>query len=349
MPAVAVVLPTFNRAAWLPEAFAALAEQRFADFRLVIVDDGSTDDTPAVAAKLIADAPFPAELIRQPNAGPGAARQAGIDRLLAADPANQDALRYLAFYDSDDRWLPHHLADCVAALDAHPDVDWVFSSVRVVDAASGRTLVPDVFAPADDAAPPPILACHADDRDGLRVLNDPAAFAALLAGDNLAGFQVSAIRRGVFAGAGANEPPPLRIPPLRVGEDLALTGRALLTGYRLAYLPAVHVEYRVHDDNTSAVDGQAAWPRRRRSLRRYAAALRYLRRSIDPAARPAEHALVTEALADLMFWRLGYHALPLDRRDALRSMRHALSLAPHEPRRWKTYAAARLLPARRAA
>ncbi|MEO0587751.1 MAG: hypothetical protein AAF078_08940, partial [Planctomycetota bacterium] len=256
--------------------------------------------------------------------------------------------RYFAFYDSDDRWLPHHLADCVAALEDQPDVDWVFSSVRMVDAATGRTLVSDVFAPAD-AAPPPILACHADNRDGLRVIDDPAAFAALLAGDNLAGFQVSVIRRAVFTGAGADEPPRLRIPPLRVGEDLALTGRALLAEYRLAYLPAVHVEYRVHDGNTSAVDGQAAWPRRRRSLRRYAAALRYLRRSIDPAAQPVEHARVTEALADLMFWRLGYHALPLDRRDALRSMRRSLSLVPGQTRRWKTYAAARLIPARRAA
>ncbi|MEM0913313.1 MAG: glycosyltransferase, partial [Planctomycetota bacterium] len=263
MPRVAVVMPTFNRAAWLAEAFDTLAEQSFRDFRLIVVDDGSTDDTADRAAEHIAAAPFPATLIRQRNRGPGPARQAGVDHALSATDSHAAATEYLAFYDSDDRWTANHLADCVAELDRHADVDWVFASVRIVDQTTGDTLVPDVF--TKPGTPRPILdPTLAESRGDLRVLTHPDTLARQMAGDNLAGFQASVIRRRVFDPPRRGQlPPPLRIPGVG-GEDRVFTALALTHGYCLAYLPAVHADYRVHPGNNSGADAHLSWPKRRR-------------------------------------------------------------------------------------
>ncbi|NBU88196.1 MAG: glycosyltransferase family 2 protein, partial [Betaproteobacteria bacterium] len=88
---VSVVLPTFNRAAWLPHAIDSVLHQRFQDFELIVVDDGSSDDTPEVL-KRYGDA---LKWVTQPNAGVSCARNRGISM------ARGD---WLAFIDSDDEW-----------------------------------------------------------------------------------------------------------------------------------------------------------------------------------------------------------------------------------------------------
>lgn len=101
-----VIIPTYNRAATLPRAVASVLAQTCGDFELIVVDDGSTDDTPALVAA-ITDGRV--RCIRQENRGVSAARNAG------ARAANG---RYLAFLDSDDAALPHWLERLAAALDA---------------------------------------------------------------------------------------------------------------------------------------------------------------------------------------------------------------------------------------
>ncbi|MDQ2650606.1 MAG: glycosyltransferase, partial [Actinomycetota bacterium] len=79
MVEVSVVVATWNRADRLPRLLAALGDQVDAPpFELVVVDDGSTDDTPAVVAHLAASATFPVRSVRlDRNRGPAAARNAG--------------------------------------------------------------------------------------------------------------------------------------------------------------------------------------------------------------------------------------------------------------------------------
>src|SRR5947209_3744474 len=91
--AVSIVLPTYNRARFLPEAFESIRAQKFTRWELIVIDDGSTDETRAVVAALSADLPQPARYHYQANQGPAAARNAGID-------LTQE--KYIAFYDSDD-------------------------------------------------------------------------------------------------------------------------------------------------------------------------------------------------------------------------------------------------------
>src|SRR5262245_582888 len=118
-PKVSIILPTCNRAKLLLDAFQAIRSQRFTDWELIVVDDGSTDDTRRLVEGLAAEVPQPVHYVWQENQGAYAARNTGLNRLRG---------KYVAFYDSDDIWLPHHLGDCVDALDGNPDVDWAYGA-----------------------------------------------------------------------------------------------------------------------------------------------------------------------------------------------------------------------------
>jgi glycosyltransferase involved in cell wall biosynthesis len=97
-PFYSVVIPVFNRAHSLSAALRSVLAQSEQDFEVLVIDDGSSDD-PASLVAGFTDARM--QCVRQENRGAGAARNRGID--LARG-------RFVAFLDSDDRFLPHHLA-----------------------------------------------------------------------------------------------------------------------------------------------------------------------------------------------------------------------------------------------
>jgi hypothetical protein len=107
-PAVSVIVPTYQRREPVKRAVASVLSQTFRDFELVVVDDGSTDGTGETLAAL-------GDRIRyvwQENAGVAAARNTGVEMARG---------RIVAFLDSDDRWLPEHLAVVTEALARHPE------------------------------------------------------------------------------------------------------------------------------------------------------------------------------------------------------------------------------------
>ena len=113
-PLVSVVLPTFNRAPVLARAMNSVLAQDYRNLELIVVDDGSTDETEAVV-KACRDSRV--RYARQANAGPGAARNAGL-RLAAGE--------FVAFQDSDDEWLPTKLGKQMATFGgAGPDLGLV--------------------------------------------------------------------------------------------------------------------------------------------------------------------------------------------------------------------------------
>ncbi|GIX46766.1 MAG: glycosyl transferase [Candidatus Tectimicrobiota bacterium] len=124
-PLVSVVIPTYNRAAMLREAIASVLAQTYRHWELIVVDDGSQDDTPAVVQAFGSQLTY----LRQAHAGVSAARNRG-----AAAARGE----LLAFLDSDDLWLPQKLAAQVALLQRRPQVAacytdeiWVRCGVRV--------------------------------------------------------------------------------------------------------------------------------------------------------------------------------------------------------------------------
>ena len=120
-PRVSVIIPTYNRSRYLSEAIQSVLTQTYGDFEIVIVDDGSTDDTASVV-QVIDDPRL--RYIHQPNAGHSVARNRGL-------AAARGEL--IAFLDDDDRSLPEKLAQQVAFLRGHPTVDVVAGGRLIVD------------------------------------------------------------------------------------------------------------------------------------------------------------------------------------------------------------------------
>ena len=109
IPAVTVIIPTYNRPAFTRKAIGSVLVQTFPDFELIVVDDGSTDGTPGAVEG------FSDERLRihhMSNRGPGPARNAGIEMASG---------RYIAFLDSDDVWVPEKLETQLDAMGDRPD------------------------------------------------------------------------------------------------------------------------------------------------------------------------------------------------------------------------------------
>src|SRR5689334_6850738 len=108
-PLVSVVIPAFNRAFILPEALDSVLAQTWKDFEVLVVDDGSTDNTEEVLEPYVAR--HGVRFLRQANQGPAAARNRGIEAARG---------KYVAFLDSDDLWLPIKLAVQIPRMEAQP-------------------------------------------------------------------------------------------------------------------------------------------------------------------------------------------------------------------------------------
>ena len=143
-PRVTVIIPTYNRAGCLREAVDSVLAQDFRDFELIVVDDGSTDDTP----RLLQEYGDEIRVFRQENCGVSTARNAGIS-------VSRGAL--IAFLDSDDLWLQGKLARQVEFFKAHADAlicqteeIWVRNGRRVNPGKRHRKRGGMIFEPSLD-------------------------------------------------------------------------------------------------------------------------------------------------------------------------------------------------------
>lgn len=145
VPLVSVIIPTYNRAAWVKEAAASVLAQTFRDYELIVVDDGSTDATLEALIPLGLGGPLKVLRSKQ-RQGVSAARNLGA-------AAAQGG--WLAFLDSDDLWLPDKLARQVEYLRAHPELSicqteeiWIRNGVRVNPPKTHRKRGGDIFLPS---------------------------------------------------------------------------------------------------------------------------------------------------------------------------------------------------------
>jgi glycosyltransferase involved in cell wall biosynthesis len=120
-PIVSVVIPCHNHGRFLREAAESVQRQTLAESEIVVVDDGSTDDTPVVAASLPG-----IRYLRQDNRGASAARNTGWQHSRAP---------FLVFLDADDRLRPNALQAGVDHARAHPDAAFVAGNYVFIDAA----------------------------------------------------------------------------------------------------------------------------------------------------------------------------------------------------------------------
>jgi glycosyltransferase involved in cell wall biosynthesis len=166
-PLVSIVIPCFNQGRFLGDAIQSACRQSHPNVEVLVVDDGSTDDTARVAAA------HPGAIYRrQPNAGTAAARNHGL-RVSRGE--------FIVFLDADDRLLPDAIAHGLEYLVAHADAAFVTGHVRLIDEAGAPGVVP-----AQD--------------------HEPAGYAALLRWNYIWTPGVVTYRRSVVDAAGGFDP-----------------------------------------------------------------------------------------------------------------------------------------------
>jgi L-malate glycosyltransferase len=210
---VSIFMPVYNGARYIAATIAALLQQSFTDFELIVADDGSRDRTAAIVRGFCRrDARV--RLLVLPHRGEVAARNAA---LAAASPHSD----YLLNHDSDDISLPDKLQRLVQYLDRHPDIAIVGCAAEYVDEQ-------------DRVAGAPTIACEPSQiRAGFATANPMINSCAL-------------IRRQVFATIGTYRE------EYRSADDYDFFCRALLAGFELANLPAMLHRIRRHRASVSA-------------------------------------------------------------------------------------------------
>lgn len=292
-PRFSVVIPAFNAASTLSRAIDSVLEQSYPAHEVIVVDDGSGDETPDVLARYVGRAHY----VRQANAGPSAARNRGV----AA--ASGD---WIAFLDADDWYYPSRLQSHAEMIAAHPGLDFLVAGFDYRDpqgkqiAASatqtglGRRLVaefgPEGRAVMDCSTIGEFIAEQFSDTRGLSVPR--AGFTAL------GGFPVD----------------------LKICEDVVFMLRLCAASRRAGVVCASQSVYLVHDNGLIRSD-------RLRAQTETVRALHTLSTEMMAAPVPIRHAwrrLVKEAHRD---W--AYHLAKLGRRrEALGALVKSLRFSP---------------------
>lgn len=224
-PRVSVIIPCHNYGRYLGEALNSVRTQTFRDLEIIVVDDGSTDETPEVIAGF-ADSRLRHR--RTMNRGVSAARNAGLDMARG---------EFIAFLDADDRWHPDKLERQVALMDAEPSLALVFSDLQRFsdDGLPGETQfeqVPELKS----------LPMRSAGRTGGMVIEEDA-FTALGPLDQLPAW----IQTDLFRAERVRD---LRFPEeMRLAEDLHYIMRAYRRG-GAGFVPEPLVDVRRHADNS---------------------------------------------------------------------------------------------------
>jgi glycosyltransferase involved in cell wall biosynthesis len=217
-PRFTVVMPAYNTGSLVAHAIRSVLRQTCDDFELIVVDDGSTDQTAATVRAFTADRRV--RVIEQSNRGPSAARNAGI--ALARG-------EYISMLDSDDVWLPRYLEVMATALESDRAASLAYTDAWVLDERTGRirrTTMMHYQRPP--ASPPP----------------DPERFLRLLLDRNFV-FTSVTVRRGVLETVGGfNE-------QLWTAEDWELWLRIVAAGHRALRPANVLAIHRLRPESLS--------------------------------------------------------------------------------------------------
>lgn len=211
-PAVSVIIATYNRASYLRETIDSILDQRFQNFELIVVDDGSTDETREIVASYGPRVQF----LYQENRGPSVARNLGVRHAKA---------EWLSFQDSDDVCLTNHLEALCGHIDKRSDLAMVFANGNYMGGpVHGRdTLIP--MAKSRRLAEKGIRLEDIFDKSIVRL-------------------QAALVSKRCYDAVGGHDE------ELRISMDLDLAFR-LFSRYPIAYIDEIVFSYRKHSGNSS--------------------------------------------------------------------------------------------------
>jgi GT2 family glycosyltransferase len=206
-PRFSVIVPAFQAERTLASSLRSVLQQTCGDFELIVVDDGSTDGTAAVAEAFLEDPRV--RLLRQENRGLAGARNAGIAAARG---------RYVSFLDSDDLYLPTYLEAYGAALEAEPRAAFAYGDSWALEDGTGKLRRRTAFARMRPPVPPPV-----DRLEFMRALLE-RNFICVMA----------TVRTDVLQAAGGHNP------GFRQAEDYELWLRLLALGHTPVHVPGLH-------------------------------------------------------------------------------------------------------------
>jgi len=209
-PSVSIVIATYNRAQFLVETIRSILNQQLRNFELIVVDDGSTDDT----ERLLAEYRSQLRYLYQENRGPSAARNLGV-RCANAD--------WISIQDSDDLCAPNHLETLYGYVKDHPECAMVFANGNYL---GGREHNRETIIPRTKSQQLAKSGVKLEDFFEKSILRLQAALISKKAYDAIGGHDES----------------------LRICMDLDL-GFRLLMNFPVAYLDSVVFSYRRHAGN----------------------------------------------------------------------------------------------------
>lgn len=282
---VSIVMPIYNRQKFLSGAINSIKSQLHENWELIVVDDGSEDDSLSLIEELTKNLGKHVLIISQENSGPAAARNAGISNAKG---------EYVAFFDSDDIWKQHHLSNCLAAFLENPDLDWVYGACERVNYFTNECLQKSTF--YQDNKGNELFDVVEIIRDKVHILEQTKAITLQLTKGIDNGLQNSLVKSDIFDN--------LSIPNFRVGEDRLFIIMVLKSGYKMAFIDDVHVRYHIHDENISDTNAQASFNQRISSLEKLIFAKQHLKDYVS--LNEEENKAYSEQLSKEIFWELGY-------------------------------------------
>jgi glycosyltransferase involved in cell wall biosynthesis len=213
IPAVSVVIASYNRAQLLGATLDSILAQKFRDFEVIVVDDGSSDETARVVGSYGARVRY----LYQKNQGPSAARNVGVRHAKA---------EWISIQDSDDLCLPNHLDVLHDYVKSHPEVGMVFANGEYLGGPvhNRSTIIPE--------------------SKSRRLAGHPVQLEDLF-DKSIVRLQAGLIAKQCYEEIGGHDE------SLKICMDLDLAFR-LWACYPMAYLDEVVFSYRRHDGNISA-------------------------------------------------------------------------------------------------
>lgn len=127
-----VIIPLYNKAPYIEKALRSVMAQTFTDYELIVVDDGSTDDSAINAERVLSESSVHHKLIRQENAGVSMARNNGVA---------QSKGDYLCFLDADDWWALNFLQEISKLIEEYPDAGIYGTNYTIVNETKHKTRV----------------------------------------------------------------------------------------------------------------------------------------------------------------------------------------------------------------
>ncbi len=123
-PEVFVFVPSYNHAPFIERCLKSIVKQTFQPTKLLVIDDGSNDDSTQIIERILNDCPFPAEFVTRSNRGLCATLNEGFA---------QSVGKYFAYLGSDDVWLPQFLESRVKVLESRPNAVLAFGHAFLID------------------------------------------------------------------------------------------------------------------------------------------------------------------------------------------------------------------------